>query len=369
MLSRTSPSAPGTGSSSGGFGGVTQEKGSGTLQPTFTGHVATTYDALILFEACLSGNLNRVLRRPNYQERNSSIGSGSVFIYVEKESGIKRWTDGVRWSPSRNLNDFLVYRELAQPFPSGKRKVIEKQKRRAARLGGPYPRPSSTGESYPPTTSQSTSFSNTPTPGRELIGSLTDSYGFKSDGLVKKTISVTVENITQHLVCYYNMDDIQKGLLQRPSKAPDLSTIRPRLGLILQNFRDPLEEVEGHQGIYGELMSQQIYQISSSYHPHAAYSQHGQQQGASAEYAVGPPMRYRNHEPFYQQHPSTMPSEWYTSPSSVLPPPSQAQHPGMCSQASLQQWGISAPSPIDPRRSRQILWETMEDARSLSRSS
>jgi hypothetical protein len=88
--------------------------GAAVLQPTYTGHVSTTNDALILFEACLSGHLNHVPRRPHDRERNSLIRSGCVFIYEENASGIKRWTDGVTWSPSRILGNFLVYREEGQ---------------------------------------------------------------------------------------------------------------------------------------------------------------------------------------------------------------------------------------------------------------
>ena len=39
------------------------------------------------------------------------ITSGSVFVFDEDESGIKRWTDGFFWSPSRILGNFLLYRE------------------------------------------------------------------------------------------------------------------------------------------------------------------------------------------------------------------------------------------------------------------
>lgn len=40
------------------------------------------------------------------------IRPGSVYVFDELESGIKRWTDGKVWSPSRILGNFLVYREL-----------------------------------------------------------------------------------------------------------------------------------------------------------------------------------------------------------------------------------------------------------------
>jgi Gti1/Pac2 family transcription factor len=82
------------------------------VQPTLTGYIASTRDATFAVEACLAGHLLFVPRRPNNQERTSSIKSGSVFIYEERMSGIKRWTDGLTWNPSRVLGDFLIYREL-----------------------------------------------------------------------------------------------------------------------------------------------------------------------------------------------------------------------------------------------------------------
>jgi Gti1/Pac2 family transcription factor len=373
--------------------------GAAILQPTYTGHVSTTNDALILFEACLSGHLNHVPRRPHDRERNSLIRSGCVFIYEENASGIKRWTDGVTWSPSRILGNFLVYRELDKPFPPGeKKRANKKNSRRPARPGEPYARPDSTGESYSPTTPQSTSFTNTPTPSdaeRQLIGSLIDSYGFKPNGLVKKTMSVTVQGVTHHLVSYYNMDDVKNGLLEPPSQAPALSGIRPRLELTSkQSFRAPLEEMddtmdgarEGHQGIYGAyrpLGQQNYYSNSNSYHPHTAYPQHGGQPGAPAGYPVGPPMggnfipqmpppqippregEYvgfnqsaynRNYDSLHNSMPpSSHPHSVPPTPTAVLPPnysdrpPSQTQPPGMYSQASMQPRAMTAPSPVDSR--------------------
>ncbi|KAF8850009.1 hypothetical protein BDZ45DRAFT_752157 [Acephala macrosclerotiorum] len=97
------------------------------LSPTFYGHIASTLDALLLFEACLSGALNYVARRPSDRERVSLIKSGNVFIYEEDSSGIKSWNDGVLWSPSRILDSFLVYRELERPFPLGEKKRAMKR--------------------------------------------------------------------------------------------------------------------------------------------------------------------------------------------------------------------------------------------------
>ena len=109
------------------------------LSPTFFGHIASTQDALLLFEACLSGSLNGAARRPHNRERVSVIKSGNVFIYEEHSSGIKRWTDGVPWSPSRILGNFLVYRELERPVPPGEKKRAMKRSKRSPGISKPEP--------------------------------------------------------------------------------------------------------------------------------------------------------------------------------------------------------------------------------------
>lgn len=221
--------------------------GGAALQPTFQGHVATTQDALILFEACLQGHLSHVPRRPHDRERSSLIRSGCVFIYEENASGIKRWTDGVTWSPSRILGNFLVYRELDKPFPPGeKKRAMKKPLRRPSRPGEPYPSPL-TAENGQPGYGADRAPSEVE---RQLIGSLIDSYGFKADGLVKKTMSVTVQGVTHHLVSYYNVHDVIANNLRSPSQTENLQYIRPRPELTSkQSFRSPLEEVEEVDGI------------------------------------------------------------------------------------------------------------------------
>jgi hypothetical protein len=83
----------------------------------------------MVLEACLQGKLRHIGRRPHDRERTQIITSGNVFIYEENASGIKRWTDGVTWSPSRIMGNFLVYRELSSPFPAGEKKKAKKRKR------------------------------------------------------------------------------------------------------------------------------------------------------------------------------------------------------------------------------------------------
>ena len=217
---------------------------SGSLQPTWFGHVTTARDALVLFEACLNGTLHHVPRRPHDRERSQLIKSGCVFIYEENASGIKRWTDGVPWSPSRILGNFLVYRELQRPFPPGEKKKANKRAKRA-KPGEPYPRSNSGDTPTSPTTPARDNSAESRENERALIGSLVDSYGFKDGGLVKKTMSVTVHGVQHHLVSYYKIEDALGGTLTPPSKDPRLANTEPRSDLIArQNFRAPLDDMD-----------------------------------------------------------------------------------------------------------------------------
>lgn len=82
------------------------------MQPSYFGHVSTALDAALLFEACLSGYAPIITQRVNSSDTAQLISSGHVFIYEQREHGIQRWTDGLQWSPSRVLDEFLIYREL-----------------------------------------------------------------------------------------------------------------------------------------------------------------------------------------------------------------------------------------------------------------
>lgn len=194
------------------------------VQESWRGFIHTTHDALIILEACLQGKLSHISRRPHDRERSNLIVSGNVFVYEENASGIKRWTDGTTWSPSRIMGNFLVYRELKDPWPAGQKKVAQKRKRSADQ-----------NSDSSQATTQACGNQNSEED-RRLVGSLVDSYGFKPDGLVKRTLTIALNSVSHHIICYYKVSEVKNGNLQRPSCDPKLHNITPRSELVNSNM-------------------------------------------------------------------------------------------------------------------------------------
>ncbi|KAJ3899826.1 Gti1/Pac2 family-domain-containing protein [Lentinula edodes] len=79
--------------------------------------VRTPSDAHAIFHAVSLNLLPIVARRLDTEERRA-ISSGCVFVWEERGSsaestglGIERWTDSIRWGPSRVKDEFLFYHE------------------------------------------------------------------------------------------------------------------------------------------------------------------------------------------------------------------------------------------------------------------
>ncbi|KAI1803220.1 Gti1/Pac2 family-domain-containing protein [Daldinia bambusicola] len=343
-------------STGGIMSGAERPGGAGNpLNPTFRGYIASTMDALILFEACLNGRLSHVPRRPHDRERSSLIVSGNVFIYEENSSGIKRWTDGVPWSPSRILGNFLLYRELDKPFQPGEKKRAMKRQRTDSGVTKTtnHNRADSVGHfgsaimDGGPSMSNLESTTNARNEAeRALVGSLVDSYQFKQDGLIKKTISVTYQGIQHHLVSYYSIEDVIQHKLYTPSQDEMLRGITPRAPLISSgSFRAPVDD---HEIMLAEPHFRGV--MNSSYN---AYAMNG---AAPRSYSM-PSMHS------YDQMSSWTGSTQYAPPygmTQALPPPvpyptpssfSYEQNPavsyGMVPRTSLP---YSQPAPVQPRR-------------------
>lgn len=250
--------------------------------PAFRGFVESTLDALLIFEGCQRGLLPKITRRLQEFEKKALVASGAVFVFDENATGIKRWTDGLSWSPSRTLGNFLVYRELDKKAPV---EVAGEDSQGAASASGgaegpntppPYhdDEPSalppsnyssdvqpiastSSAQSQsqrgdPPFSSRRRSVSDTTGVGpmersreRALVGSLTSSYRFRSDGLVKKTISLS----GLHMIGYYKIDDVTSGRLRTPSSHSELVVLDISATFLLPSlFRVPPLVETGQDG-------------------------------------------------------------------------------------------------------------------------
>jgi hypothetical protein len=117
------------------------------------------------------------------------ITSGSVFVFDEDESGIKRWTDGFFWSPSRILGNFLLYRETEKRGAGhrGPRGDAPDQGDQSASVdassgaGGKLE-----GQTLSRPRGETTRLGIDRQRERSLVGSLTNSYKFKTGGMMKK---------------------------------------------------------------------------------------------------------------------------------------------------------------------------------------
>lgn len=203
------------------------------------GYIESTYDALIVITGCVHGLLPMARRRLRDHDK-THVSSGAIFVFDEREAGIRRWTDGLVWSPSRILRNFLVYRQLDhRPHPH--------------HLPPPAVLPSALD----------------PKREKALVGSLTSAYPFKPAGLVKKTFALN----SIHLVSYFSLDDVLTGRLRTPSSMPELASLElPSDFLHPDLFRMPLRTTKdsfGHRRYLGEpddsLDTQQ--QLSQSHSP------------------------------------------------------------------------------------------------------
>ncbi|GAP90836.1 putative camp-independent regulatory protein pac2 [Rosellinia necatrix] len=170
---------------------------------TYNGYVRTPADAIKLFEACRVGLLPRVQRRLSEKERQS-IRSGSVFVWDEREAGMRRWTDGKSWSASRVSGSFLTYREM-----EGKRGSGFGTSRR------------STGRSP-----DSSRLSDDDQDGEP------EGYRYKTDGLMKQSFSITTSQGQHlHLISYYARPHPGAPDLSQPTADPTLRHISPPKGM------------------------------------------------------------------------------------------------------------------------------------------
>ncbi|CEP12774.1 hypothetical protein [Parasitella parasitica] len=176
-------------------------------------------------------------------EKEDQLNQAPCLYSMKKNlASIKRWTDGLVWSPSRILGNFLIYREL-----DGRESLYQK-------LPIEYDSPYLHVPVHQQQQQQQQQFgiqdALEPHLGdlsneerereRNLVGSLTDTYKFRKGGLIKKTISIHLNGATQHMISYYTRSDVLEGRLATPSSVSGLSSLQisPEL-LLKQSFRVP----------------------------------------------------------------------------------------------------------------------------------
>ena len=145
-----------------------------------------------------------------------------MFVFVEGECGIRRWTDGKLWSPSRIFGQFLVYKEVEK---RPKRMSFKTESCGNVEQGW----------SVPPLEADASSSSSSQ---EDFCSSfeVDAASAFKKGGLIKKTISInfaTGESL--HIVSYSkyltmnNMSMVGESDLLTPSRNMNFKDISPVL--------------------------------------------------------------------------------------------------------------------------------------------
>ncbi|SCV68632.1 BQ2448_753 [Microbotryum intermedium] len=243
------------------------------MEPAYRGFIETTLDALLIFEGCRRQQLTQITRRLSENEKRDLITSGAIFVFDEEDTGIKRWTDGLTWSPSRTLGNFLIYRELDKKANSAAAAASADGEGEE----GSSTTPVSTRPVLIPPSARRKSVSDEASSGtldkareRALVGSLTASYSFRTDGLVKKTISLS----GLHMIGYYRIDDVTSGRLRTPSSHAELAAMEIHQDFLsASHFRaPPLVEVgaDGRMRYKGEAADAPLSPV-----PRASSSLHG----------------------------------------------------------------------------------------------
>ncbi|CAM1509123.1 Fc.00g028620.m01.CDS01 [Cosmosporella sp. VM-42] len=267
---------------------------------TYHGYVRTPADAIKLFEACRLGLLPRVQRRLSEKERQS-IRSGSVFVWDEREAGMRRWTDGKSWSASRVSGSFLTYREM-----EGKRGGGFGSSRRGA--------------------------GKTPDSGRgsdeDQDNDEPEGYRYKADGLMKQSFSITTSTGQHlHLISYYARPQSGQPELPQPTSDATLRGIVPAKGMYPESS---MGETSQTPALTRAPMQQPPYMIAPQNPQQQPYPPHYGQAG-------------------YGWPPSPMATPPYNHYVAPYPPNGHHQMPPHMSQPPLPHPQYSQPPQYDSR--------------------
>ncbi|KAJ3416910.1 hypothetical protein HDV05_007968 [Chytridiales sp. JEL 0842] len=200
---------------------------------TFHGFVETSLDALLLIEGCRRGILKPVTSKPK-NASEVTIRSGSCFVFEERATGMKRWRDPLRWSPSRVAGPFLLYREIdtAPGHERPKKKAGLSTSNTVSKFSDtPTTLVDSSGADAVTTTTTTTTSEYTPLGPTDpsKVRGLDPTYSastlklnttLKPDGLIKKAMAVTYPDRSKyHVVAYFARREVVEGRLEVPSKS------------------------------------------------------------------------------------------------------------------------------------------------------
>lgn len=144
------------------------------------GYLHSYSEASLVMHAVRLGIIPTVKGRLTSIEREK-ISSGCIFAFIESESGIKRWTDGKIWSPSKILGHFLLYKEVPKYLSKSS---IKKR---------------NSSENY---------FEKIPA---RKVDSPANEFC-----LFKKTISIKHEEKTYHIISYFQPIFDKRGIMEFP---------------------------------------------------------------------------------------------------------------------------------------------------------
>jgi len=135
------------------------------------GYIGNYDEAILIVHTVRLGLFETMTRRLNNEERDG-IESGDIFCFIENDHGMRRWTDGRVWSPSKISGEFLIYQEV----PRHLSKNSLKKRRDPSNLENDGASPS------------------TELKKEEIIDNTT---------LHKKTVSIKQGDKTYHIIAYY----------------------------------------------------------------------------------------------------------------------------------------------------------------------
>ncbi|TPX70237.1 hypothetical protein SpCBS45565_g01858 [Spizellomyces sp. 'palustris'] len=163
----------------------------------FYGYMSTPSDALLILDACRKGMLHTLKQRPKKPLRTADktgeddtivIRSGTIIVFEENGTRMRRWRDGLKWTPSRISGPFLIYRELDTCQSAPEAAISSPPAEYARGVDPPY------------------------------SAALTGSASVKPTGLIKKTFAATLQNAKYHIISYYAREDVLGGRLGTPTQ-------------------------------------------------------------------------------------------------------------------------------------------------------